>query len=320
MKKFTKSELALFDKVFRSSDEELKVFLHQELSTYYKEVIFNKDFILAVGDIRVGLVAHMDTVFHTNRKTIEIYHDKDKNVLWSPQGLGADDRAGVFSILKLIRMGFRPSIIFTDKEEQGCIGAYSLTTVYQDCFADLDFLIELDRRGSDDAVFYDCDNPDFENFILSYPFAEAIGSYSDISVLCEYWGIAGVNFSIGYYGEHTVSETLNVNEMFTTISSVAKILEKVKSLETPVKYKYIPTVKTYNYRKSWNFDYECCICGEISMPNNLVKVKFNGKNGVEEQSYCKACYNYFFSKCTNCNKAFASDGGTLCNQCKQLLI
>ena len=42
-----------------------------------------------------------------------------KNVMISPDGLGADDRAGVFMIMNIVKAGFRPHVIFTTDEE-GC--------------------------------------------------------------------------------------------------------------------------------------------------------------------------------------------------------
>ena len=66
----------------------------------YDTVVATKEYLYAVGDIPVALVAHLDTVFTTPPKTI--YFDQRKNVLWSPEGLGADDRAGVYSIVQIV--------------------------------------------------------------------------------------------------------------------------------------------------------------------------------------------------------------------------
>ena len=100
----------------------------------------------------------MDTVFkHPAR---EVFYDRQQNVIWSPDGLGADDRAGVFAIIQIIKKGLRPHIIFTTDEESGAWGATALSK--EQCpFEDLRYVIELDRRGSNDCVFYDCENLEF---------------------------------------------------------------------------------------------------------------------------------------------------------------
>jgi putative aminopeptidase FrvX len=81
-------------------------------------------------------------------------------VIWSPDALGADDRAGVFAIIKILQSGLRPHIIFTTDEETGGYGAKALTS--NACpFQDVRYFIELDRQGALDCVFYNCDNKHF---------------------------------------------------------------------------------------------------------------------------------------------------------------
>ena len=74
--------------------------LYQVMRNYlrknYKEVISDDGFIIAIGDIPIALVAHLDTV-HL-RQPVNFFYDQEQDVLWSPQGLGADDRAGVYAI------------------------------------------------------------------------------------------------------------------------------------------------------------------------------------------------------------------------------
>ena len=127
MRYLTKKELNVLKKICSLTQPGLKVFMSQFLRKKYAldTVIETDDFICAKGDIPIALVAHMDTVF---KKTPEnIYYDADQNVMWSSQGLGADDRAGVFAIVSIINKGYRPHIILTTDEEIGGIGACALT-------------------------------------------------------------------------------------------------------------------------------------------------------------------------------------------------
>ena len=193
----SENDYQLFRALAELTQEQLRNLLFAHLKRKYKKIIATEDYIYAVGDVPIGLLAHMDTVFKAPPE--EIYYDTRQNVIWSPQGLGADDRAGVFAILKILQQTkLRPSIIFTTNEEVGGLGAFQLADEVKKPVSDLKFLIQLDRRGSDDCVFYDCDNREFVNFIESYGFKENFGSFTDISILCPIWGIAGVNLSIGY--------------------------------------------------------------------------------------------------------------------------
>ena len=146
-----------FERLCGLSQEGVKKTMSLYLKSKYKKVIETPDYICAEGDIPIALVAHMDTVFPIPAR--EIFYDRSKNVIWSPSGLGADDRAGVFAILQILKQGLRPHVIFTTDEESGALGAMALGN--EECpFKDLRYIIELDRRGANDCVFYDCDNPE----------------------------------------------------------------------------------------------------------------------------------------------------------------
>lgn len=227
--------------------EDLKSFLYRMLVEYdYKEIIRKPNYIIAEGNTPVCLIAHVDTVFDQYRfyvyeEGFEWFYDSDKNVLWKPLGSGYDDRAGIYSIFKILQNGFRPHIIFTDKEEIGGIGAQQLIKDFPQCpFNICNFIIQLDRRGEKDAVFYQCDNKDFMKYITKFGFKEANGTFSDISFIAPQWGIAAVNLSVGYYQEHTESEYLNCDYCDSTIEKVKKILMHSQRKELAKTFIYVP--------------------------------------------------------------------------------
>ena len=98
--------------LFKMSEKKLLKYLSRLLASKeygYKNVVKTKDYIYAEGNIPVMLVAHLDTVHHS--LPTHIFHDQKQNVIWSPQGIGADDRAGVWAILQLITAEKKPYII-----------------------------------------------------------------------------------------------------------------------------------------------------------------------------------------------------------------
>ena len=223
MKTLTQQELRSIEQFFQLKQPSLLKALRQYLKTKYDTVISTNDYIVAVGDIPIALAAHMDTVF--KHPPQDIFYDRVKNVMWSPDGLGADDRAGVYSIVQIIKAGLRPTVIFTTDEELGCLGAEKLVKEIPDAPTELKYIIELDRRGSNDCVFYSCVNPKFDEYVESFGFVTNFGSFSDISVICPQWGVAGVNLSIGYYDEHSISETLYIGQMLSTVEKVKHMLK-----------------------------------------------------------------------------------------------
>lgn len=234
MKILNQQELKFFEQFFSLNQKQLLKAMKHYLGGKYKNIIDTEDYLVAVGDIPIALTAHLDTVFTTPPKNI--YYDRTKNIIWSPEGLGADDRAGVYAIIQIIKSGLRPTIIFTTGEEDGCIGANKLVTEAPDAPTELKYIIELDRRGNDDCVFYSCNNSLFDEYVESFGFVTKFGSFSDISAICPIWGVAGVNLSIGYENEHSVSETLHIGHMFNTIKKVKRMLEDANNI---TKFDYI---------------------------------------------------------------------------------
>lgn len=247
MKALKTNDLVTFESLAKATQKELKNSLSMYLHRIYSQVIETDVYLCAVGDIPIALVAHLDTVFPSPPK--DIYYDREKNVMWSPNGLGADDRAGVFAILKILKTGRRPHIIFTTDEEKGGVGASVLALKYKEPFANMKYIIELDRQGTSDCVFYSCENPKFTEYIEAFGFVEAIGTYSDISEICPVWGVAGVNLSIGYMNEHSVAETLHIAAMMRTIDRVCKMLDDVVNVQEV--FQYIPSKYRFAFNREW---------------------------------------------------------------------
>lgn len=236
MRKLKSEDLKLLEQICQLKQISLWKTMCEYLKSTYKKVKYTKDYIYAEGDIPIALVAHLDTVFSTPPQ--DIYYDSKKCVMWSPDGLGADDRAGVFAILKILQTGLRPHVIFTTDEEKGGVGASQLVLVEKKHpFNKLKYMIQLDRRGANDCVFYECDNKKFTKYIESFGFTENFGSFSDISILCPAWKVAGVNLSVGYEDEHTTVEILHTNLLLLTISKVVNMLNAATDASF---FKFVP--------------------------------------------------------------------------------
>ena len=288
-RKYKKADIKLLKYLLRMEYKHLPPSLYSFLKNHYTTVCKTEDYIYAVGDIPIALVAHMDTVW--DKPPSYVFYDSDCNVMWSPQGLGADDRAGIFAILKIIMHGFRPHVIFTADEEIGGLGAEALAKI--PCpFKDLRYIIELDRQGIDDCVFYQCGNEKFKDYIETFDFKRAIGSFSDISFLCPYWNIAGVNLSVGYYNEHTSIEHLFLDTLFDTISKVELMLsEDINSIPKFdfQKVNSLAQVLCGNCHKIFNME-DC-----IAIKHKLGYTKYYCEKCLEKLNWCEGCgdpYHY----------------------------
>ena len=215
----------------------------------------DKNFILVKGDVPIMLVAHLDTVH--KEPVRDICSSLDRNIFMSPQGIGGDDRCGVYALVNAYEMSVKkPYLLFTCNEEVGGIGAdyfcqeYIVGALPKE-LEELKCIVEIDRKGSKDAVYYDCDNGDFENYITSKGFKTAYGSFSDISYIAPELGVAAVNLSSGYYNAHQLCEYINLRELNWTLDKVIEIIADAAKEDFP-KYEYIER-KTFFHNSDWNY-------------------------------------------------------------------
>ena len=223
-----------------------------------KTLISKGNFILIKGVAPVMLVAHLDTVHEQSVR--DICTSADGNIIMSPQGIGGDDRCGVFALVKIYRLSkVKPWLLFCCDEEIGGLGAkkFCLAHKQKQLPKNLDTLkliIEIDRRGSNDAVFYKCANLDFEKYITSKGFKTAQGSFSDISLIAPELGIAAVNLSSGYYSPHTLHEYIVRSELESTIEKVSEMVSDAAKPDFP-KFVYVENfIKPYHSKKIRYYD------------------------------------------------------------------
>ena len=237
-----------FEKILRKSQVELKKYVERRLEETHKGKITVADgFVYAQGTFPVLLIAHLDTVHKILPYFILTSKDKNGNkTLSSPSGIGGDDRCGVYMIFEVLKK-FNCSVLFCEDEEIGCIGATKFTEHSISDELQFNYIIEFDRKGSNDAVFYDCDNPEFEEFITKEFFELNWGSMSDISVVAPYLGCAAVNLSCGYYNAHTKDEYVVVEEMEKVIEEACKLLARTTEKDV---FEYIEAVRNYGYKYS----------------------------------------------------------------------
>lgn len=291
----------LYCSVIKQQENHLHKQLKKYLKKYYKQVYSAGNYLFAPGDINIALVAHLDTVFKDPPKNI--FYDKEKGVIWSPEGGCGDDRAGVYAIIEIIRSGLRPTIIFTRGEESGGIGATELISHFPQCPVDLRYIIQLDRRGFDECVFYQLRNQEFINYISSFGFKKDFGSFSDISILCPHWGIAGTNLSVGYTHEHSTSEYVLIKALDNTINKVKKMLQD----NNDIYYDYIADKPEFETETA----IKCSKCGGLFDNTNMFPVVVGSNYEMlcpdcltadPTIQWCDCCYTAF--KTVDENDAF----------------
>ena len=245
----------------------------KELMTYFlnlhPKAILGETYVYVPGSTRMPLlVAHADTVHATEPKLILL--DEKKGILSSPTGLGADDRAGVYGILCLhASLDPKPGLLLCDEEESGGIGAYDASWDIAEHLRPYPFMLELDRKGKGEAVFYNEESQEFIDYICSFGFKEEYGIFSDVMFLGEGLRKSSVNLSIGFEHAHTKGEYLNLAAMNYSIRHAKRIMlnvlhtkaSKQVSFKLPKPAKgptpwYDRDITTHEYnRDTWNDQY-----------------------------------------------------------------
>jgi hypothetical protein len=208
-------------------------------------------------------------------------------------------------------------VVFCEDEELGAIGAREFSE--SGICPDVKYIIEFDRRGSNDAVFYDCDNPEFETFITSFGFETASGSFSDISDIAPALGVAAVNLSAGYFDEHTKRERIDLDIIENNISRSIELIKEPVSEQ----FKYIPRFKGgtawYGYDAA-AYKTACDCCGSPSD-----RFLYPAFTNAGEILICRECAGEHFTVCPQCGEYWRNecfiDGETgndeyLCPACR----
>lgn len=285
------------EKIFKMQAAQLKKALHDELARlgYDVNIIHEKaQFLYAEGTAPFMLVAHLDTV-HKDAPEI-ICYSADGNFIMSPQGIGGDDRCGVYIILSLIeKLSFKPYILFTMGEETGGIGASAFATYItaNDRQPELKYIIEFDRNGHQDCVFYRCDNQDFVKFVESFGFKKAYGTFSDISIIAPRMKVAAVNLSSGYANAHTQHEYVSVKVMNKTIERAERMLnaecEKFEWKE--VSYQKYNTNNYYQQKSACS--YTQVIASPVPAKTVIVKTYLGCHENWFSEIYIDEAGNYY---------------------------
>ena len=99
-----------FVNLCKKTQSEMKENLTAWLCQNYDKVYSEKGYVYAVGSDPILLTAHMDTVHKQTVREVKWSVNKEgKEIVSSPQGIGGDDRCGIYMIKEIIkRTSYKP--------------------------------------------------------------------------------------------------------------------------------------------------------------------------------------------------------------------
>lgn len=180
------------------------------------------------------IVAHMDQVQERHSKDFIAYEAEDIIIGFSPkhkeqQGLGADDKCGLWIGLKCLLKFDCLKLAFFVGEEVGCKGSGLANMAF---FDDCRFVIEPDRKGSEDLITQIGWTPlcsdDFLKDIgfKKFGYKETDGMMTDIEALKDHGLLLScINVSCGYYKPHSNEEFVYKPALLNCFAFVEHIIK-----------------------------------------------------------------------------------------------
>ena len=229
------------------------------------------------------MVAHTDNVLNGKRMPV-LSLDGKRIFGGNGVGIGFDDKAGIICAIEIWKRMHKKGVrfIFTADEEVGGIGARHVPA---EKIKDAAYIIEMDRRGSNDAIDVSgttrlC-SQEFLEIWEALGFKSATGTFTDLNELKEAAPkVNMINLSCGYYNAHTDNEYLNIEEFEHNVDCIYEMISTHPDTivdDTPEEkkkqsaYDRYGMDDTYDWRSRYDRYYnscdECAYCGAVIRPN-----------------------------------------------------
>ena len=189
------------------------------------------------------VAAHLDEVHFPSHRYIQETNGR----LWAigdeqyPIGIGADDKNGVWIIIKLLETTSIPmKVLLTVQEEKygelsGCRGANHCDLEW---FNDVRYIIECDKKGQGDLVTIGkrkgiqirlCDDEWIPlDLQTKYHYFPVVGGSTDVVALkAKGLDIPVCNLSCGYYNPHNDGEYTVISELINCLQFVTEIIHRL---------------------------------------------------------------------------------------------
>lgn len=245
------------------------------------------------------LVAHLDQVQRLHSADFRVF-EQDGNLFGFSyenrrlEGLGADDKNGIWIALKCLERFPVLKVAFFKEEEIGCGGSSIADMSF---FKDCRYCLQADRKNGGDLIADICGPICSDEFIRDiqplmdrHGYKKTYGLMTDVETLVDKGvGISCINLSCGYYDPHTDHESTNIDELYNALGfvwGILKTLDKVYPFTPPEPdysdFKYcgwggysyggyarspyyhaadevfLPDKGDYSTIEDWLWDFACC--------------------------------------------------------------
>ena len=204
----------------------------KDIDLRIEEDSFGNIFITkGVADSYPCVTAHFDEVHFPTDKQIIVEGDAIYAVNQSGLrvGIGADDKNGLWIIIRLLQKRPILKVALFVQEETGCKGSKTCSLNF---FTDVPYILAVDRKGETDVVTVGkdvvlCSNDMFPTATLQkYGYECVVGGRTDVVALKERGlTIPCCNIGCGYYNAHTTEEYTIFSHLQKALSFVDELID-----------------------------------------------------------------------------------------------
>lgn len=174
--------------------------------------------VVAIGNAPVLWSAHTDTVHSTDARQAVTRQGHILRLTKKTKGtcLGADDGAGVWLLMEMIRASVPGLYVFHAGEECGGLGSAWIVKNRAELVHGYKFAIAFDRKGTESIITHQGSRTCSDAFALSLSLSLGGGYHCDdtgtFTDTANYTGLIGecTNVSVGYENNHRPNETLDL--------------------------------------------------------------------------------------------------------------
>lgn len=225
------------------NEKQMKRFLKDWIKNNVPGATYTTD---AIGNLYVSkgesetypcIISHIDQVQKTHSKDFKAVETNDIIFGFSlgnvhQEGLGADDKNGIWICLKCLQKYKSLKCAFFVQEEVGCRGSGKADMTF---FSDCRFVLQCDRKDGSDLIW----NIGGYTELCSKEFLTAIGYQefgykletglmTDVEALKDNGlKVSAVNMSCGYHRPHSDEEYTKKSELLNCLAFVEHIIESV---------------------------------------------------------------------------------------------
>jgi len=246
------------------------------------------NYFIQVGESRTIFASHLDTVSKTHTKVNHVF---EGNMIQTDgtTTLGADDKAGVTTMLWMIKHNVPGLYYFFIGEEVGCIGSGNAARSVSDFKDKYDRIISFDRRDVGSVITHQswsrCCSDSFGDALaaelnksgLSYKKDDG-GVYTDSAEFVDIIPEC-TNISVGYYKEHTTNESQDIVHLEKLAEACLRVdWENLPTERDPNFTEYKTT--TYDYGTTYRSSKSACSAGiDYGYGNSRTKRGSSKKSG-----------------------------------------